>query len=274
MTRTTSGTEHSEGRQGFLGDEHRVRTAREALLWADLEHPNVARVVVREPGVDCVRCTTALVNARSLTDVLAEQRTLGIDRAAHIVEQLLAALGAAHRVGLVHGGVCAERVLITERDGDPDFVLVTGFASPEPPRFPPPEGAPGGVLGDLYAAGCVGYQIISGAPPASGQLNPRDAAPGVRVPFGLGEWVARLMAASPADRFQSADAARNALTRIYASRSMIRYGAKPIRDAVDAVVRIDGPIAPPRAKPRRLWLAVAVACGLVGLIVGLVLWLA
>ncbi len=54
------------------------------------------------------------VRGRTLRDVLTERRRLNPDEALAIIEQMLAAIAAAHRAGLVHRDVKPENVLVAE----------------------------------------------------------------------------------------------------------------------------------------------------------------
>ncbi len=86
----------------------------EAKTIARLTHPNV--VAVYDQGTHAGRPYLVMeyVRGRTLRDVLAERRRLNPDEALAIAEQMLAAIAAAHRAGLVHRDVKPENVLVAE----------------------------------------------------------------------------------------------------------------------------------------------------------------
>ncbi|MBX7264714.1 Stk1 family PASTA domain-containing Ser/Thr kinase [Micromonospora sp. Llam7] len=86
----------------------------EAKTIARLTHPNV--VAVYDQGTHAGRPYLVMeyVRGRTLREVLAERRRLNPDEALAITEQMLAAIAAAHRAGLVHRDVKPENVLVAE----------------------------------------------------------------------------------------------------------------------------------------------------------------
>ncbi|WP_434741036.1 Stk1 family PASTA domain-containing Ser/Thr kinase [Micromonospora sp. SH-82] len=86
----------------------------EAKTIARLTHPNV--VAVYDQGIHngLPYLVMEYVRGRTLREVLAERRRLNPDEALAITEQMLAALTAAHRAGLVHRDVKPENVLVAE----------------------------------------------------------------------------------------------------------------------------------------------------------------
>lgn len=90
------------------------RFADEAKTIARLTHPNI--VAVYDQGIHANRPYLVMeyVRGRTLREVLAERHRLNPDEALAITEQMLAAIAAAHRAGLVHRDVKPENVLVTE----------------------------------------------------------------------------------------------------------------------------------------------------------------
>src|SRR5256714_8662313 len=89
----------------------------EAKTIARLTHPNV--VAVYDQGVHdgLPYLVMEYVRGHTLREVLAEQRRLSPPEALAILEQMLAAVGAAHRAGLVHRDIKPENVLVAEAPG-------------------------------------------------------------------------------------------------------------------------------------------------------------
>ncbi|MGS2619483.1 Stk1 family PASTA domain-containing Ser/Thr kinase [Micromonospora sp. LZ34] len=94
---------------GFL-----ERFTDEAKTIARLTHPNVVAVYDQGTHAGLPYLVMEYVRGRTLRDVLAERRRLNPDEALAIFEQMLAAIAAAHRAGLVHRDVKPENVLVAE----------------------------------------------------------------------------------------------------------------------------------------------------------------
>jgi serine/threonine-protein kinase len=86
----------------------------EAKTIARLTHPNVVAVYDQGTHNGLPYLVMEYVRGRTLRDVLTERRRLNPDEALAIAEQMLAAIAAAHRAGLVHRDVKPENVLVAE----------------------------------------------------------------------------------------------------------------------------------------------------------------
>lgn len=86
----------------------------EAKTIARLTHPNVVAVYDQGTHAGLPYLVMEYVRGRTLRDVLTERRRLNPDEALAIAEQMLAAIAAAHRAGLVHRDVKPENVLVAE----------------------------------------------------------------------------------------------------------------------------------------------------------------
>lgn len=160
----------------------------EAKAAARLSHPNV--VGVYDQGQDSGYLFLAMeyVPGRTLRDVLGDQGRLDPAAALAVLEPVAAALGAAHRAGLVHRDVKPENVLIAE-DGRvkvTDFGLARAFASSSQTNqqtktsglligtvaYLAPEQVERGAAdprSDVYAAGVMLYELLTGRPPFTGE---------------------------------------------------------------------------------------------------------
>jgi serine/threonine-protein kinase len=94
---------------GFL-----ERFTDEAKTIARLTHPNVVAVYDQGTHEGLPYLVMEYVRGRTLRDVLAERRRLNPAEAVAIMEQVLAAIAAAHRAGVVHRDVKPENVLVAE----------------------------------------------------------------------------------------------------------------------------------------------------------------
>ncbi|WP_033293424.1 Stk1 family PASTA domain-containing Ser/Thr kinase [Amycolatopsis jejuensis] len=169
------------------------RFVREARSAAQLHHPNV--VAVHDQGFDTPMgqdtglafLVMELVDGGTLRDLLAEQRQLDVPLALSVAEPVLAALAAAHAAGLVHRDVKPENVLIG-RSGPltggvvkvGDFGLVRAVASAGTTSssvilgtvayLAPEQVATGDTTArsDVYSAGILLYEMLTGALPYTG----------------------------------------------------------------------------------------------------------
>jgi beta-lactam-binding protein with PASTA domain len=164
----------------------RARFEREARSAARIDHPAVVDVHDQgdHMGIDgpVLFLVMELVDGGTLRDVLRARGALGVPAAVAVMEPVLAGLGEAHRLGLVHRDVKPENVLIS-RTGEvkvADFGLVTAAAQAGSSHagyilgtvnYLSPEQVTTGAAdarSDVYAAGVLLYELLTGAPPYSG----------------------------------------------------------------------------------------------------------
>ncbi|MFD5737882.1 Stk1 family PASTA domain-containing Ser/Thr kinase [Streptomyces sioyaensis] len=179
------------------------RFIREAKSVARLSHPNVVGVFDQGTDGTYVYLAMEYVAGCTLRDVLRERGALQPRAALDILEPILAALGAAHRAGLVHRDMKPENVLIGD-DGRvkvADFGLVRAVDTNT-------TASTGSVLGtvsylapeqmehgtadarvDVYACGVVLYEMLTGTKPHTGgsvaQVLYQHLHEDVRPPSGL-----------------------------------------------------------------------------------------
>ena len=223
------------------------RFIREAKSVARLAHPNVVSVYDQGADGSYVYLAMEYVAGCTLRDVLRERGALQPRAALDILEPVLAALGAAHRAGLVHRDMKPENVLIGA-DGRvkvADFGLVravdtnttvTGGALLGTVSYLAPEQIESGAAGtpaDVYACGVVLYEMLTGAKPRSGttaaqvlyqHLHEDVPAPSAAVP-GLAPALDGLVAAATArDPGSRPEDAVRLLGRTRAVRSTLTDG--------------------------------------------------
>ncbi len=219
-----------------------ARFRREAQAAANLTHPNIVAVYDWGQQGGTYFIVMEYVNGQTLADVLRTDHKLPAVRSTNVASEVAAALGFAHRNGVVHRDVKPGNILVTE-SGDvkvADFGIarvanagtdagltqagsVMGTAA-----YFSPEQAQGAVpdpRSDLYSLGIVMYEMVGGRAPFNGE-NPvsiaykqvHEAPPRLRdltpdVPVAYEAIVAKLLAKNPAARYASADDLRLDLTR-------------------------------------------------------------
>jgi hypothetical protein len=157
----------------------RERTLREARTAARLSHPNIVTVYdVVEDG-DRPWIVMELIQARSLRDVVLDDGPLTVQRAAAVGLQVLAALRAAHLLGIVHRDVKPGNVLIDgsgravladfgiARALDSQATTTSGVLVGSPSYIAPERarGERGGPESDFWSLGATLYAAVEGRPP-------------------------------------------------------------------------------------------------------------
>jgi serine/threonine-protein kinase len=210
----------------------RRRFERESRVAAAIDHPHV--VPLYEAGEEEGRLFMLMryIEGTDLGEVIAAEGALDPARAARVLQQVGSALDAAHRHGLVHRDVKPANVLLGGEGVDEhaylsDFGLTKDAASQSAlthtgqwvgtADYVAPEQLEGQRIDartDVYALGCLLYQVLTGSVPYPGaelakmwgHVNSAPPAPStVRPDLAVFDAVvARALAKDPADRFPSA----------------------------------------------------------------------
>lgn len=213
------------------------RLRREARAVAALNHPNVVALYAIGQEAGELFLVMELVEGESLASLLAHSGALAVQPAVAIAEDVLAALQHAHGRGVLHRDVKPHNVLLAPGGqakladfGIAEAVDATSLTCTGEilgsVRYLAPErlaGTPATAVADVYAAGVVLYQMLTGRVPFDADLpvavavqhQQQPVVPPSRLQPGLPAWldqvVLRALAKDPAARFPSAAAMRAAL---------------------------------------------------------------
>ncbi|MFF4008846.1 protein kinase [Streptomyces sp. NPDC001717] len=223
------------------------RLEREAWAAARVSHRGVVTVydVASEDGRPWI--VMELVRGLSLAEVLEAEGPMPARRAAHIGEQVLAALRSAHDSGVLHRDVKPGNVLLAN-DGRvvlSDFGIAGLEGSPAitmtgevvgSPEFLAPERALGqdpGPASDLWSLGVMLYTAVEGAPPFRGgspvdvlRAVVEEELPPARRAGPLEPVLEGLLRKDPAARLSAADAAR--MLRVVGAGGAVRAPGGPV----------------------------------------------
>ncbi|CBG71582.1 putative serine/threonine protein kinase [Streptomyces scabiei 87.22] len=231
----------------------KARFTREAQAVAGLNHHSI--VAVYDSGEDVVNGTPVpyivmeLVEGRTIRDLLINAEAPGPEQALIIVSGVLEALAYSHQHGIVHRDIKPANVIITDNGavkvmdfgiaralhGASTTMTQTGMVMGTP-QYLSPEQALGKAVdhrSDLYATGCLLYELLALRPPFIGEtplsvvyqhvqdipVPPSESSDGAAPPE-LDGLVMRSLAKEPDDRFQTAEE----------MRGLVQYGLQMLYD--------------------------------------------
>jgi serine/threonine-protein kinase len=247
------------------------RFRREAQNSAALNHPAI--VAVYDTGEEAGSTGEKLpfivmefVNGRTLKEVLAAEQRLQTRRALEIVADVCAALEFSHRHGIIHRDIKPGNVMLTQNGQVKvmDFGIARALASGATTmtqtsavigtaQYLSPEQARGESVdarSDVYAAGCVLFELLCGHPPFVGDSpvsvayqhvredprTPSDINP--EVPPDVDAIVLKALAKNPLNRYQSAQEMRADALRAVAGRPVL---ATPVMSEAETMA-LGGPV--------------------------------
>jgi serine/threonine protein kinase len=262
----------------LAGDEaFRERFKREMRIAASIRHPNVVGIHYAGEDDGLLFFVMDFVYGTDLREMLRKSGAVEPGRAVELLVQFAAALDAAHARGLVHRDVKPANILITVQDGE-EHAYLTDFGVAK--RFDTVAGltAQGAVVGtvdymspeqitgshidartDIYALGCVFFQMLTGKVPYDHENSVAKLFAHVHEPPPplegsladlyptFGQVLEKAMAKHPADRYLSAgDFARDAAAALRGARYTGPPTVVGVGDATPAPAS-----APPASEPQR-----------------------
>ncbi|CAN5482737.1 Stk1 family PASTA domain-containing Ser/Thr kinase [soil metagenome] len=264
-----------------------ARFRREAQSSASLNHPSIVAVydTGEEPaqdgsGVAQPYIVMEYVAGRTLRDILREGRKILPERALEITSGVLSALDYSHRAGIIHRDIKPGNVMLTPT-GDVkvmDFGIARAISDAAnsmtqtaavvgTAQYLSPEQARGETVdsrSDVYSAGCLVYELLTGRPPFVGDSPVAVAYQHVReqaappsdhdtdLPPAIDAIVMKALAKRLEDRYQSAGAMRSDIERYLAGRPVEAVAAPaPVVDTPQASPVV-APVATPPRRPEPL----------------------
>jgi serine/threonine protein kinase len=236
----------------------RERFTQEAKALARLDHPSIVPLIGFATEGDSHFLIMKFIEGPTLDDTIEKGGPVEFSRAREIFRSIVDALGYAHQKGVIHRDVKPANVLLTNTGHLflVDFGIAKGTESVKltqtgmlmgTPQYMSPEqisGHPVDGRSDLYAAGLILFEMLTGRPPFNGErtysiLKAHVESPvpdpeklrGALIPNDLLVVVKRLLEKDPADR--PADAANTIALLGDSHATRPSFGTSEIpRDAV------------------------------------------
>ncbi|WP_139979736.1 Stk1 family PASTA domain-containing Ser/Thr kinase [Nocardioides litoris] len=261
-----------------------ARFRREAQSSASLNHPAIVAVydtgeeeATDGSGVAQPYIVMEHVAGRTLRDILREGRKILPERALEITSGVLSALDYSHRAGIIHRDIKPGNVMLTPT-GDVkvmDFGIARAMSDAAnsmtqtaavvgTAQYLSPEQARGEQVdsrSDVYSAGCLLYELLTGRPPFVGDSPVAVAYQHVReqpappsdhdtdLPPEVDAIVMKALAKRLEDRYQSAGAMRTDIERYLAGRPVEAVVPTPPPEPVARPVAAPVPVATPPRRP-------------------------
>jgi serine/threonine protein kinase len=222
-------------RSDFTNDEaFRVRFHEEAKAAANLTHPNVVTVhdFGLDEGTNSLFIVMEYVPGSTLKALIEKKGRFTLEETLPLMIQACAAIGYAHRAGLVHCDVKPQNMIVMpdQRLKVTDFGIARALASiPQDeknsvvwgsPQYFSPEQAAGGApspASDVYSLGVILYEMLTGRLPFTSmdtrqlvQMHrymaprpPHEFTP--TIPAEIDQLILKLLSKEPAARYRTAD---------------------------------------------------------------------
>lgn len=238
------------------------RFRREAQAAAGLNHPNIVAVYdtgeEADPtsGVKVPYIVMELVEGHTLRELLRTGRQIQPTKALVFAKGVLEALAYSHKAGIVHRDIKPANVMLTP-EGEikvMDFGIARAVADTSATmtqtaavigtaQYLSPEQARGETVdarSDIYSAGCLLYELLTGRPPFQGDSPVSVAYQHVRenpvppshldaiITPDMDNIVLKALAKDPADRYQTATAMSADIGRLLAGQEVL---ARPVATA-------------------------------------------
>jgi serine/threonine-protein kinase len=247
------------------------RFLQEIRIAASLAHPNILPLHDSGEVNGCLCYVMPYVEGESLRTRLDREGALPLEEALRVAREVGDALAHAHGRGIVHRDIKPENILLVAGHAVvADFGIARAIAAAGghrltatgiaigTPAYMSPEQAVGGVVdgrSDLYALGCVLYEMLAGEPPhvgptAQAVLAKRLSEPprSIRVtrdlvPESVDLAVGTALARNPADRFPTVSDFLRALEPVTRASQVVQVAGRPATRRVRLALAAAGILA-------------------------------
>jgi serine/threonine-protein kinase len=263
-----------------------IRFQREAQNSASLNHPNIVAVFDTGEEAGIPYMVMEFVNGRTLKEVLIAEGRFDYASACEVVADMCSALDFSHKHHIIHRDVKPGNVMLSDTNQVKvmDFGIARALASGQATmtqtsavigtaQYLSPEQARGETVdarSDVYAVGCVLYELLVGHPPFTGD-NPvsvayqhvrEEARPpselNPNVPDFVDAVVMKALSKNPEHRYHSAGEMREDLIRAARGQAVMAPAVMPAGDRTQVIGDPDttAPIRPiaTSSNKRRPWL--------------------
>lgn len=232
-------------------DRFIARFTKEALALTELRHAHILPVYAYGEQYGYPYLITPYMTHGSLADILKQQGHCTLSYVQRVLEQVAAGLEYAHNRGVIHGTLKPANILLSGEQS----VLVAGFGLMQivqrrgleqndppnahllsiantflgAPEYLAPEvvqGQPTDVRSDIYALGCILFELLSGKPPFFGgssfdiaMQHVQQQLPSLRrlcpdIPIALESVINQALAPNPSQRFQQVSELAEAFAQV------------------------------------------------------------
>jgi serine/threonine-protein kinase len=227
------------------------RFLREIQITAKLQHPHILTLIDSGARDGLAYYVMPHVEGESLRERLIWEKQLRIEQAVKIAREVASALHYAHQRGVVHRDIKPENILLSAghaivadfgiaravRDSGQQVITQIGLPLGTPAYMSPEQAAGRDDIdhrSDIYALGCVLFEMLAGRPPFVGtsvsrviQAHATEPPPSLRAccsgaPEALEALLTRALAKDRAARFQSAQEFMDALSVVEAVETLER----------------------------------------------------
>jgi serine/threonine-protein kinase len=251
--------------EGDDAAEQLARFRREAQAAGRLTHPNIVGVYDLGEDGGTTYIAMEFVKGRELQDVLEQNERFAMHDVVRVMDQLLEALGHAHAHGVVHRDVKPANIIILPDGGVKvaDFGIARVESSSltqagmvlGTPSYMSPEQFMGQTVdgrSDLFSAGVILYQLLTGEKPFTGSLTTimhkvlqeqplPPSTLNVQVPKAFDAVMQKALAKRPDERYQTA---RELADAIRAAAAAASASASAASSADATIVNLDATLTP------------------------------
>ncbi|MGA2228890.1 MAG: protein kinase, partial [Syntrophobacteraceae bacterium] len=171
-------SQHATDTEALHRAEARKRLVHEAQTAGKLVHPNIVTIHSYGETDQFQYICMEYIQGKTLSQILKERGAIPVEEAIPILRQILLALEAAHKAGIVHRDIKPSNIMITEdnRVKVMDFgiakiaslsLTVTGMVLGTPFYMSPEQisGKKVDIRSDIFSLGAVFYELVTGGKP-------------------------------------------------------------------------------------------------------------